>query len=100
MLAMATPLWLLWGALPAYFCELFPSHLRYTGISLGSQAATIIGGLVPLYATAVLPQFGTWPISALVLVSELLAIAALFASRSLASDEPGLAATRSAHTSA
>jgi MFS family permease len=100
MLAMATPLWLLWGALPAYFCELFPSHLRYTGISLGSQAATIIGGLVPLYATAVLPQFGTWPISALVLVSELLAIAALFASRSLVSDEPGLAATRSAHTSA
>jgi MFS family permease len=82
MLLMATPLWLLWGALPAYFCEQFPEHLRYTGISLGSQAATIIGGLVPLFATAVLPTFGTWPISALIVVSELLAIASIFAIRS------------------
>ena len=79
MLMMATPLWAMWAVLPAYFTELFPAELRYTGISLGSQAATIIGGLVPLFATAVLPQYGTWPISALVFVCAVLALAAVFA---------------------
>lgn len=79
MLMMATPLWVVWGVLPAYFTEQFPEQLRYTGISLGSQAATIIGGLVPLFATAVLPQYGTWPISALVFVCALLALYALYA---------------------
>lgn len=79
MLMMATPLWVMWGVLPAYFTELFPEQLRYTGISLGSQAATIVGGLVPLFATAVLPQYGTWPISVLVLVCVVLALGAVLA---------------------
>jgi MHS family shikimate/dehydroshikimate transporter-like MFS transporter len=79
MFMMATPLWCLWGALPAYFTEAFPEQLRYTGISLGSQAATIIGGLVPLFSTAVLPQYGTWPISMLVFASAILAIIGLMA---------------------
>ena len=82
MLLMGAPLWAVWGVLPAYFTEVFPEHLRYTGISLGSQAATIIGGLVPLFATAVLSQYGTWPISALVFVSAGLALGAIFALRS------------------
>ncbi|AFQ52192.1 MFS transporter [Burkholderia cepacia] len=79
MLVMGGPLWAMWGAMPAYFTELFPEQLRYTGISLGSQVATIIGGLVPLFATAVLPKFGTWPISMLVIVSEVLGLAGLVA---------------------
>lgn len=79
MLLMATPLWCMWGAMPSYFTELFPEQLRYTGISLGSQAATIIGGLVPLFSTAVLPTYGTWPISLLLVVSEVLAIGGLLA---------------------
>ena len=79
MLMMATPLWVMWAVLPAYFTEQFPEQLRYTGISLGSQAATIVGGLVPLFATAVLPQYGTWPISVLVLVCVVLALGALLA---------------------
>ena len=78
MFMMATPLWCIWGALPALFIEAFPEQLRYTGISLGSQAATIIGGLVPLFSTAMLPQYGTWPISVLVLVSAVLAIIGLW----------------------
>lgn len=82
MLTLATPMWFLWGAMPAFFCELFPEHLRYTGISLGSQMATIIGGLVPLFATAMLHKYGTWPISLLIVGSEVLAIAALFALKS------------------
>ncbi|MCO4887882.1 MHS family MFS transporter [Cupriavidus sp. WGtm5] len=79
MMLMAGPLWAMWGALPAYFTELFPEQLRYTGISLGSQAATIIGGLVPLFSTAVLPKYGTWPISALLIASEVMAFIGIFA---------------------
>lgn len=77
MLSFGAPQWWVWGVLPAFFSELFPTHLRYTGISLGSQAATIIGGFVPLFATAVVAASGTWPVSVLIVVSELLAIWAL-----------------------
>ncbi|BAO93156.1 MFS transporter [Caballeronia cordobensis] len=79
MLLMAAPLWVMWGALPAYFTEIFPEQLRYTGISLGSQIATIVGGLVPLFATAVLPLYGTWPISVLIIFMEILGIGGLIA---------------------
>jgi MFS transporter, MHS family, shikimate and dehydroshikimate transport protein len=79
MLMMATPLYCMWGVLPVYFTEVFPEQLRYTGISLGSQAATIIGGLVPLFATAVVQKYGTWPISALVFVCVTLSLIGLLA---------------------
>jgi len=77
MLMFGAPMWLVWGVLPALFAEYFPTNLRYTGISLGSQVATIIGGFVPMFATAIVPRTGTWPVSALVIVCELLAIATL-----------------------
>jgi MHS family shikimate/dehydroshikimate transporter-like MFS transporter len=77
MFLFGAPQWFAWGVLPALFAEYFPTNLRYTGISLGSQLATIIGGFVPLFATATLPKFGTWPVSVLVIVCELLAILTL-----------------------
>jgi hypothetical protein len=50
-------------------------------MSIGSQAATIIGGLVPFFATAMFPLAGTWPVSALVVVCSLLTmLSAIFAS--------------------
>ena len=64
MLLFGFPTWFIWGALPAFFAELFPTQIRYSGMSVGAQAATIIGGLTPLYATAVVPAVGgTWPVS-------------------------------------
>jgi MFS family permease len=77
MFLFGAPQWLAWGVLPALFAEYFPTNLRYTGISLGSQLATIIGGFVPLFATATLGKFGTWPVSVLVVVCEFLAILTL-----------------------
>jgi MFS family permease len=77
MFLFGAPQWLAWGVLPALFAEYFPTNLRYTGISLGSQLATIIGGFVPLFATATFGKFGTWPVSLLVVVCELLAILTL-----------------------
>jgi VIT1/CCC1 family predicted Fe2+/Mn2+ transporter len=90
MLMFGAPQWLVWGALPALFSEYFPTNVRYTGISLGSQLATIIGGFVPMFATAVLPRAGTWPVSVLVVVCELLALAALLSGTRIRSTALGL----------
>lgn len=84
MLMFAAPLWFLWGALAAFVAEQFPAGVRYTGMSLGSQSATIIGGFVPFFAAAILPVAGTWPVSALVVVCSLITIySALFATRTV-----------------
>ena len=77
MLMFGAPFWFVWGALPAYFYEFFPAHVRYTGISVGSQAATIIGGLVPFFATALVPVAGTWPVSMLVVGTSVISSIAL-----------------------
>lgn len=60
------PMWVAWGAVPAYFADSFPIQLRYTGVSLAGQASTIVGGLIPLFLTAVLAGMGgaTWPVAA------------------------------------
>lgn len=59
------PMWVSWGAVPAYFADSFPIQLRYTGVSLAGQASTIVGGLIPLFLTAVLAGMGgaTWPVA-------------------------------------
>jgi MFS family permease len=81
MLMFGAPLWFLWGVMAAFIAEQFPTEVRYTGMSIGSQAATIIGGLVPFFATAMFPLAGTWPVSALVVVCSLLTmLSAIFAS--------------------
>jgi MFS family permease len=77
MLLFGAPMWFVWGMLPAFFCQFFPTALRYSGISLGGQAATIAGGFVPLFAAAVVPRVGTWPVSALIIACEVLAVGAL-----------------------
>jgi MFS family permease len=77
MLLFGGSQWLVWGVLPAYFFEYFPAHVAYTGISIGSQAATIIGGLVPFVATGLVARQGTWPVSLLVICTSILAAIAL-----------------------
>ncbi|PJX22234.1 MFS transporter [Advenella sp. S44] len=81
MFLVAAPLWCTFAVLPVFFSETFPGQLRYTGISFGSQASTIFGGLVPIFATAVVPQYGTWPVSVLFIVCEMLGILAVLTLR-------------------
>jgi MFS transporter, MHS family, shikimate and dehydroshikimate transport protein len=59
---------------PAYFAELFDTDVRYTGVSLGSQVGSIVGGFTPTIAAALLAWAGgaTWPIAVFLLVSSLL----------------------------
>lgn len=44
----------------SYFPELFPTHVRFSGVSIGKQLGTVLGGgLAPLIATALYAAFGT-----------------------------------------
>ncbi|WP_433260195.1 MFS transporter [Actinosynnema sp. CS-041913] len=58
---------LMTGAQSAFFAELFPSEVRYTGASLGYQSATVVGGsLVPIVGVALLQRFpSTVPVALL-----------------------------------
>lgn len=50
----------MYGPLAAFITELFPTNVRYSGISLGFQLAGIFGGgLAPLIATYLLKEFNT-----------------------------------------
>lgn len=46
------------GTQPAYFAELFPAEVRYTGLALGHELASVLaGGLSPLIAMALLRSY-------------------------------------------
>ena len=46
---------------PAYFTSMFGARIRYSGVSLGREGGTIIGGgLAPIIATWLLSQTGHW----------------------------------------
>ena len=46
---------------PGYFTTMFGTKVRYSGVSIGREAGTIIGGgLAPIIATALLAQAGHW----------------------------------------
>jgi MFS family permease len=82
MLAFGGTSWFMWGGLAALVAEQFPAGVRYTGMSVGSQSATIIGGFVPMFATALFPIAGTWPVSVLVIACAFITIhSAVFATQ-------------------
>jgi MHS family shikimate/dehydroshikimate transporter-like MFS transporter len=57
----------MYGPMSAYFAELFSTRVRYSGVSIGYQLASIIGGgLGPLIATYLVAAAGGsfWPVVA------------------------------------
>ncbi|KZM58655.1 MFS transporter [Geobacillus stearothermophilus] len=63
IIATVIGLGIIWAPITAVlgtmFSEIFPSHVRYTGISLGYQiGAALAGGTAPLIATALLAAYG------------------------------------------
>ncbi len=57
---------LVYGPLAAFFSELFGTNIRYSGASLGYQAASVFaGGLAPFIATALLgvDHGASWPVA-------------------------------------
>jgi MFS family permease len=46
---------------PALMAEMFPTRVRYSGVSLGYQVTSIFAGsLAPIIATLLLSRFGSW----------------------------------------
>ncbi|HZP78622.1 MAG TPA: MFS transporter [Pseudolabrys sp.] len=50
---------------PDYFARFFGTNIRYSGISIGREGATILGGgLAPVIATALIGQYhASWPVA-------------------------------------
>jgi MFS transporter, MHS family, shikimate and dehydroshikimate transport protein len=57
------------GTLPALVGELFSTEVRYTGVALGHEVASVFaGGLSPLIATALLSKYhASWPVALLLI---------------------------------
>lgn len=67
---------MVYAPLPAMYCELFPTAVRYSGISIGYQMASILlAGFMPALASAlVLWSGGTWPVIAIIIASTIVAM--------------------------
>ncbi len=66
---------MMYGPQAAFLTELFSTHVRYSGASLGYQLGAILGGaLAPLIATALWSEFGTVFISIYIAIACLLTL--------------------------
>lgn len=68
------------GSQPPLMADLFPATVRYTGLSLGHEIGSILaGGIGPMLAVALLIAFDSaWPVSLMLIVWSLCALAALW----------------------
>jgi MHS family shikimate/dehydroshikimate transporter-like MFS transporter len=70
-----------YSTLAAYYAELFPARVRYSGISIGYQSAGIIlGGFMPLIASSLILWTGgnPWPVVVIIAAQALVAAASLY----------------------
>jgi MFS family permease len=52
---------LMYAGQPAIMAEMFPTRMRYSGVSLGYQVTSIVAGsLAPIIATMLLSTYGSW----------------------------------------
>ncbi|WP_328394524.1 MFS transporter [Nocardia sp. NBC_00416] len=50
-----------YGTMPAFFAQIFPARVRYSGMAIGYSLGTVFGsGLSPLIATSLLGVTGSW----------------------------------------
>ncbi|WP_436492649.1 MFS transporter [Actinokineospora sp. HUAS TT18] len=73
----------MYGPQAAFFSEQFPTRVRYTGLSIGSQLSSIAAGAVaPLIAVALFKSFGsTVPVSLYLVGMCLITVVAVLAAR-------------------
>jgi MFS transporter, MHS family, shikimate and dehydroshikimate transport protein len=84
---------LMYGPQAALYSEMFPPEVRYSGASLGYQIGGMLGGLVPLVASALLVTYDndSWPMAALLAGIALISLASVLTIRARWSDEAGRA---------
>ncbi|GAA2544254.1 MFS transporter [Pseudonocardia hydrocarbonoxydans] len=80
---------LMYGPQAALYSEMFPPEVRYSGASLGYQIGGMLGGLVPLLASALLVAYdnAAWPMSALLAVIAVISLGSLLSIRARYADE-------------
>ncbi|WP_042320137.1 MFS transporter [Paraburkholderia caledonica] len=67
---------IVYGPIAAYYCELFPATMRYSGMSIAYQVVSIVlGGFTPLFASMLL----VWSNGAILSVVALVAITSFIA---------------------
>jgi hypothetical protein len=69
----------MYGPQAALYSEMFPAEVRYTGASMGYQIGGMLGGLVPLLASALLIRYdnASWPMAALLVIIALVSLVSL-----------------------
>lgn len=72
-----------YGPMAAWFAEMFPTRVRYSGAAMGYQIASLLGGsIAPVVAVALLAAYGsTVPVTIYVLVMLALALVAVIRGR-------------------
>jgi len=62
---------LMYAGQPAIMAEMFPTRMRYSGVSLGYQVTSILAGsLAPIIAAALLQRFDSWvPVAIYIVVA-------------------------------
>ena len=75
---------------PAYFTSMFGTNIRYSGVQIGREGGTIIGGgLSPLIATALLAWAGgPWAVAGWMVITSLAGFLAVFAARPISEQPP------------
>jgi len=73
------------GPSPDYFRRFFGPQVRFSGISIGREAATVLGGgMAPLIATALVAWSGSsWPVAACMAGTSLLGFVTMLMSRKI-----------------
>ncbi|AJT42756.1 MFS transporter [Psychromicrobium lacuslunae] len=71
---------LMYAGQPAIMAEMFPTRMRYSGVSLGYQVTSIVAGsLAPVIATWLLSIYGNWvPISIYMAIAAVITLIAVY----------------------
>ncbi|MGP7814766.1 MFS transporter [Glutamicibacter soli] len=71
---------LMYAGQPAIMAEMFPTRMRYSGVSLGYQVTSIVAGsMAPIIAAALLRASGSWvPVAGYIVFAALVTLVAVY----------------------
>ncbi len=89
------------GSIAAFYCGLFDTRLRYTGLVFSREiSGAVVGGLTPLIATSLVLWSGgkTWPVSVYMIVTALAALAGAYLAKDIVEANQRGPMTRTGHS--
>ncbi|MFL4477830.1 MFS transporter [Paeniglutamicibacter sp. ORCA_105] len=74
---------LMYAGQPAIMAEMFPTRMRYSGVSLGYQVTSIVAGsMAPIIATFLLSIYGSWvPVAIYIGIAAIITLAVVYSMR-------------------